>query len=550
MTPFYEGSVEESSDTAVRLTSGSASLAVAKRFVRTLRGPGKPSQKAISLSTAYYGDSDGYGETMEVNLQMLLMMIMSDTIISYAYGFFGEQPQMTDTPEAPQIAVNDMFYVLRSTGQYYPATIIEGRVNEHGETEYFVHYKNRDRRLDEWVTQDRVDISRKLNPRRELASPSDVRIEQSGRFTRNQRRKIITELRSTSPQDPVSLDSTTEKLELEHQEFTRIKFIDHIQFGKYEIDTWYFSPYPEEYRRLNKLWICEYCLKYMKCARTWVMHMTEVCRQRQPIGKQIYRKGDLVVFELDGNEQRLYCQNLCLLAKLFLDHKTLYYDVAPFMFYVLCEMDREGCHLVGYFSKEKVSVDNYNLACILTLPPFQKRGIGRFLITLSYELAKIEGVVGTPEKPLSDLGRLSYRSYWEDVIFHYLSEHPSCSLGELSSFTCIAVDDILWTLRCQRGVQLWRSGRHAYMKAEHLKEYLQQLSEKEFRLKVGRLRVFDLWVRHSSLLVHTNPYTHACRSRDKRKRSSVQGHRFSPIVKLSSRDASHDSSRASLSDCY
>ncbi|OON17481.1 MOZ/SAS family protein, partial [Opisthorchis viverrini] len=389
---------------------------------------------------------------------------------------------MTDAPEAPHIAVNDVFYVLRSTGQYYPATIIEGRVNEHGETEYFVHYKNRDRRLDEWVTQDRVDISRKLNPRREPASPSDVRTEQSGRFTRNQRRKIITELRSTSPQQaPVSLDSTTEKLELEHQEFTRIKFIDHIQFGKYEIDTWYFSPYPEEYRRLNKLWICEYCLKYMKCARTWVMHMTEVCRQRQPIGKQIYRKGDLVVFELDGSEQRLYCQNLCLLAKLFLDHKTLYYDVAPFMFYVLCETDREGCHLVGYFSKEKVSVDNYNLACILTLPPFQKRGIGRFLITLSYELAKIEGVVGTPEKPLSDLGRLSYRSYWEDVIFHYLSEHPSCSLGELSSFTCIAVDDILWTLRCQRGVQLWRSGRHAYMKAEHLKEYLQQLSESSQR---------------------------------------------------------------------
>lgn len=48
---------------------------------------------------------------------------------------------------------------------------------------------------------------------------------------------------------------------------------------------------------------------------------------------------------------QLYCQNLCLLAKLFLDHKTLYYDVAPFMFYVLCESDREGCHVVGYFSK-------------------------------------------------------------------------------------------------------------------------------------------------------------------------------------------------------
>ena len=47
----------------------------------------------------------------------------------------------------------------------------------------------------------------------------------------------------------------------------------------------------------------------------------------------------------------MYAQNLCLLAKLFLDHKTLYFDVAPFLFYVLAEVDRQGAHLVGYFSK-------------------------------------------------------------------------------------------------------------------------------------------------------------------------------------------------------
>ncbi len=35
-------------------------------------------------------------------------------------------------------------------------------------------------------------------------------------------------------------------------------------------------------------------------------------------------------------------QNLCLLAKLFLDHKTLYYDVEPFMFYVMTEVGRYG----------------------------------------------------------------------------------------------------------------------------------------------------------------------------------------------------------------
>lgn len=43
------------------------------------------------------------------------------------------------------------------------------------------------------------------------------------------------------------------------------------------------------------------------------------------------------MFEVDGGEQKEYGQNLCSLAKLFLDHKTLYYDVDPFLFYVLCE---------------------------------------------------------------------------------------------------------------------------------------------------------------------------------------------------------------------
>ena len=80
---------------------------------------------------------------------------------------------------------------------------------------------------------------------------------------------------------------------------------------------------------------------------------------------------------------QLYCQNLCLLAKLFLDHKTLYYDVEPFLFYVMTESDEHGAHIVGYFSKEKYSPDDYNVACILTLPPYQRKGFGRLLIQFS-----------------------------------------------------------------------------------------------------------------------------------------------------------------------
>lgn len=66
---------------------------------------------------------------------------------------------------------------------------------------------------------------------------------------------------------------------------------------------------------------------------------------------QIYRKQKLGVWQVDGKRHKPYCQNLCLLAKFFLDHKTLYYDVEPFLFYIMTLADSEGCHTVGYFSK-------------------------------------------------------------------------------------------------------------------------------------------------------------------------------------------------------
>lgn len=51
--------------------------------------------------------------------------------------------------------------------------------------------------------------------------------------------------------------------------------------------------------------------------------------------------------------------------------------------------DLLGHHIVGYFSKEKNSPDDYNLACILVLPPHQRKGFGKFLISFCKQLFNI-----------------------------------------------------------------------------------------------------------------------------------------------------------------
>ena len=118
------------------------------------------------------------------------------------------------------------------------------------------------------------------------------------------------------------------------------------------------------------------------------------CKVRHPPGDEIYRDGKISIFEVDGRKNKIYCQNLCLLSKMFLDHKSLFYDVEPFLFYVMTETDEDGAHFVGYFSKEKLSPKNYNVSCIMTLPVRQRQGWGSLLIDFS-QCSLLVCLVGT-----------------------------------------------------------------------------------------------------------------------------------------------------------
>lgn len=303
-----------------------------------------------------------------------------------------------------------------------------------------------------------------------------------------------------------------------------------INFGQYEIDTWHAAPYPEEYSRNRHLYICEFCLKYMSSDYVAWRHKLK-CSAKHPPGDEIYRdkvinpetgaETTLSFFEVDGRRNPLYCQNLCLLAKLFLGSKTLYYDVEPFLFYIMTENDDFGCHFVGYFSKEKrglgpslpvhqpfndgngnaqgtaradlqaegaydaaLSNPGNNVSCILVLPVHMRRGFGRVLIEFSYLLTKVEGRTGSPEKPLSDMGLVSYRSYWRTelckLLLRYRTESPEAqgqlSIAQIARETGMTPDDIISTLEALRSL-VRDPVTHKYaLRADF--EYMQEYAEK------------------------------------------------------------------------
>ncbi|KAM0685924.1 Histone acetyltransferase [Conglomerata obtusa] len=260
-------------------------------------------------------------------------------------------------------------------------------------------------------------------------------------------------------------DRKAEKSVKKEQEKTdntyKLKNVQKIQIENFLVEAWYFSPYPKAIASQPIIYLCPFCLFYFSSNDQLSRHN---CNLQHPPGNEIYRKDNLSFFEIDGHIQKNYCRNLCLLSKLFLDHKTLYYDVDPFMFYVLCIEKEDGFYMVGYFSKEKESVQGFNLACILTMPYCQRMGYGRILIDFSYLLSRKEGIAASPEKPLSDLGLLSYRKYWKEQILSFLTsnKHKEVSITDISKGTFITEEDIMAVLS-EEGVMKFYDGNPCYI---------------------------------------------------------------------------------------
>lgn len=441
---------------------------------------------------------------------------------------------------------------MNNSDEWPLAEIISKREND-TRREYYVHYIDFNKRLDEWVTEDRLNKeklqlpkkddakktskgsgciavsktgtgSRPSSPDRELVngaarpkamfgrkrkanamekSSDEIEFQPSPKPTTPTKSSTvrqsgnIIENSQDSPKESAGTPPKANSLrqhgsmvqDRSHDDIvTRMKNIKLVQLGLFRIRPWYFSPYPQELTQTPIVYLCEFCLKYVKSFHCLERHKNK-CNLRHPPGNEIYRKNTVSFFEIDGRKNKAYAQNLCLLAKLFLDHKTLYYDTDPFLFYVMTEYDSVGFHIVGYFSKEKESTEDYNVACILTLPPYQRKGYGKLLIEFSYELSKFEGKTGTPEKPLSDLGLLSYRSYWSQTILEILinlksedGNPPNITINDISEMTSIRKEDVISTLQHLGLIHYYKGQYIICLSSDILDGHKRSMSKRKIRI--------------------------------------------------------------------
>ncbi|CCW64043.1 unnamed protein product [Phytomonas sp. EM1] len=426
---------------------------------------------------------------------------------------------------APVYEAKQKVYGLLNGTFHAAIVIEVGVEAETGEFLYYVRYVDQDSRMDRWLQasemkerhQGRVHHLQQTKASggggvvtRRQSVAAEKAMEQQGMNT-SPNLTLSTAATSTAKGGDTqqhAVKISTFRARKDSSFFSRTKNTHSICMGPYEVEAWYFSPYhlarSVVHQRLQActqyfsgntelqlrptasaasdpsgtsssvtartavvvksltLHICPFCLSPYTDHEAVIRHIKTVCL-RHPPGNEIYRDPVrlLVVLEIDGKLEPVFCQHLALLSKLFLEHKALDHDMTPFLFYVICAIQPHGLEVLGYFSKEKQTPELYNLSCILVLPQFQSRGIGRFLIELSYELSRREGKIGTPEKPLSDLGKKLYLGYWSDTVLLALSramEEGHCTtIDYLVQATCMTQADIIRTLqelRLINGTQL------------------------------------------------------------------------------------------------
>jgi hypothetical protein len=394
-----------------------------------------------------------------------------------------------------KIPVGHLVYATLPNGDFGLAEVMNVDTDSNSDAYYYIHFLGKEKKEDDWVP------GRSVNPIKDVNSLG-VGVDELMRKLPDEQSNTqffhLSQLTKQCTSGTSVYGASASSAHHDPHEFSP-KTVRGIEFGDNRMKAWYRSPYPREFWSMSDyLKVCDKCLQYTKSG-------DHACISSLSAegGTVVYEgDNDVIVYELDGQESTDFCVRLFLLAKLFLeDKRTSGVDerqvsqVTPFLFYVLTV----GGTFVGYFSKYKVQKrESPILSCILVLPCEQRRGYGKVLISIAYELAKREGRQGSAERPLSGPGLAAFMSWWTwrlSTVLGDCCDGDWLSIGQISDLSGMTSEDVVETLKACGALKQWSgTGSNSDVKLrESGKRAKVKLSMELYRCLGGQMKgnIFD-----------------------------------------------------------
>ncbi|KAK7041839.1 hypothetical protein VNI00_009128 [Paramarasmius palmivorus] len=220
---------------------------------------------------------------------------------------------------APQIPI----YTVNRKGKHEPVNILK----EDGERVY-VNYINLEKRLDEWVPLGALIPIPAPTPNQDASSSStqDPSNSQNSTATnqagsKKRKRTPSTSAPSTptpvpeslpNPQPTQEIEMTEEDYDIQHhqKQIGAVRNFDRVHFGKWNIRTWYYSPYPfseneEPDGPTRPVVVVLGEEEVVEEGVRWV-ELGKVCQVKHPPGRKVYQRGAHTIWEVDGAKEKSY----------------------------------------------------------------------------------------------------------------------------------------------------------------------------------------------------------------------------------------------------
>uniref|UniRef100_A0A0K0F6S5 histone acetyltransferase n=1 Tax=Strongyloides venezuelensis TaxID=75913 RepID=A0A0K0F6S5_STRVS len=174
----------------------------------------------------------------------------------------------------------------------------------------------------------------------------------------------------------------------------------------------------------KQLYLCELCFRMFRDETLFNDHIKtiHVGNNNKPPGQRMYncKQKNFSIWKMNKKDQRI-CEDLCLLGTYFLKSKTSVYTTYQFDLYTAYFKKPCGKYCFAGFYSKMPEQPEHVLSCIVVLPTMQGKGVGTMLVDFAYLMDRYPTPnYGSPEKPLSEQGKILFMKYWKAKIADYV----------------------------------------------------------------------------------------------------------------------------------